>query len=190
MPRTEQTMTASRRSPFHGCSSASRRHRLRRRDAHARSDTLSEAEADGPPALPYHALQTYVRAVGGDWRDQFEYAWQAPDRDPDEALGLLWRETGANYSSGSSGSQPRGTVMLETSGLWVANVRLEDPRPRPASHRSPPWVDSTRWRRRRSPPTRCGRRGDPRLSPVRYALWSLAVASFCAPRAGVRGRGL
>ena len=32
-----------------------------------------------------------------------------------------------NYWSGSSGSQPRGTVMLETSGLWIAYVRLEDP---------------------------------------------------------------
>jgi hypothetical protein len=41
--------------------------------------------------------------------------------------GLVWRETGANYWSGSSGSQPRGTVMQETSGLWVAYVRLEDP---------------------------------------------------------------
>jgi hypothetical protein len=28
---------------------------------------------------------------------------------------------------GSWGSQPRGTVMLETSGRWVAYLRLEDP---------------------------------------------------------------
>jgi hypothetical protein len=47
--------------------------------------------------------------------------------EPDEGPGLTWRETGANYWSGSSGSQPRGTVMLETSGLWVAYLRLEDP---------------------------------------------------------------
>jgi hypothetical protein len=31
-----------------------------------------------------------------------------------------------DYWSGSWGSQPRGTVILETSGLWVAYVRLED----------------------------------------------------------------
>jgi hypothetical protein len=37
------------------------------------------------------------------------------------------RETSANHWSGSCGSQPRGTVMLERSGLWVAYVRLEDP---------------------------------------------------------------
>ena len=57
----------------------------------------------------------------------FEYAWQAPDLEPDGGHGLVWREAGANYWSGSSGSRPRGTVMLETSGLWVAYVRLEDP---------------------------------------------------------------
>jgi len=65
--------------------------------------------------------------MGGDWRRGFEYAWRAPDPEPDEGPGLTWRETGANYWSGSSGSQPRGTVMLETSGRWVAYVRLEDP---------------------------------------------------------------
>jgi hypothetical protein len=66
--------------------------------------------------------------VGGDWRDGFEYAWQAPDPEPDEGPGLVWRETGANYWAGSSGSQPRGTVMLESStGRWVAYVRLDDP---------------------------------------------------------------
>jgi hypothetical protein len=65
--------------------------------------------------------------VGGDWRRGFKYAWQAPDPEPDEGPGLTWRETGTNYWSGSWGSQPRGTVMLETSGLWVAYVRLEDP---------------------------------------------------------------
>jgi hypothetical protein len=65
--------------------------------------------------------------VDGDWRDGFEYAWQAPDPEPDEGPYLTWRETSTNYWSGSSGSQPRGTVMRETSGRWVAYVRLEDP---------------------------------------------------------------
>jgi hypothetical protein len=38
--------------------------------------------------------------------------WQAPDPDPEpEGRGLVWRETGANYWSGSSGSQPRGTAI-------------------------------------------------------------------------------
>jgi hypothetical protein len=49
-----------------------------------------------------------------------------PDPEP-EGPGLVWRETSADYCSGSWGSQPRGTVMLETSGRWVAYVRLEDP---------------------------------------------------------------
>jgi hypothetical protein len=61
----------------------------------------------------------------GSWRDGFKFAWQQPDSEP-EGPGLVWRETGANYWSGSSGSQPRGTVMLETSGLWVAYLRLAD----------------------------------------------------------------
>jgi hypothetical protein len=61
-----------------------------------------------------------------NWRDGFQYAYMQPDREP-EGPGLVWRETSADYWSGSWGSQPRGTVMLETSGLWVAYVRLEDP---------------------------------------------------------------
>jgi hypothetical protein len=61
--------------------------------------------------------QTYVRVMPNSWRDGFEYAYTRPDPEPD-GPGLTWRETGANYWSGSSGSQPRGTVMLETSGLW------------------------------------------------------------------------
>jgi hypothetical protein len=66
--------------------------------------------------------------MGGDWRRGFEYAWHTPDPKPDEGSGLAWRETGANYWSGSSGTQPRGTVMLESStGQWVAYVRLKDP---------------------------------------------------------------
>jgi hypothetical protein len=65
--------------------------------------------------------------VGGDWRRGFEYAWQAPDPEPDEGPGLTWRKTGTNYWSGSLGGQPHGTVMLESAtGRWVAYVRLED----------------------------------------------------------------
>jgi hypothetical protein len=39
----------------------------------------------------------------------------------------VWRETGRNHWSGSWGSQPRATVMLESSGLWLAYVQLEEP---------------------------------------------------------------
>jgi hypothetical protein len=39
----------------------------------------------------------------------------------------VWRETSPDYWSGSWRSQPRGTVMLESSGRWVAYLRLEDP---------------------------------------------------------------
>jgi hypothetical protein len=39
-------------------------------------------------------------------------------------------------------------------------------RTRRASHPSPPSAGSTRWRKHRSLPTRCGRRGDPRRSAV------------------------
>jgi hypothetical protein len=62
----------------------------------------------------------------GNWRQGVEWAHTQPDPQP-EGPGLVWRETSANYWSGSSGSQPRGTVMLEASGRWVAYVRLEDP---------------------------------------------------------------
>ena len=64
--------------------------------------------------------------VPGNWRQGVEWAHTQPDPQP-EGPGLVWRETSANYWSGSSGSQPRGTVMLEASGRWVAYVRLEDP---------------------------------------------------------------
>jgi len=62
----------------------------------------------------------------GNWREGFQWAHTQPDPGP-EGAGLVWRETSVDYWSGSSGSQPRGTVMLETSGRWVAYLRLEDP---------------------------------------------------------------
>ena len=40
----------------------------------------------------------------GDWRRGFEYAWQEPETpNPTRAPGLTWRETSANYWSGSWG---------------------------------------------------------------------------------------
>ncbi len=71
-------------------------------------------------------VQTYVRTMGGNWRDDFEFAHSAPSPEP-EGPGLVWRETARNQWSGSWGSQPRGTVMLESSGLWLAYVRLDEP---------------------------------------------------------------
>jgi hypothetical protein len=70
--------------------------------------------------------------MGGNWRgnrrDDFEFAHRAPETSPEpEGPGLVWRETARNHWSGSWGSQPRGAVMLESSGLWLAYVRLDEP---------------------------------------------------------------
>jgi hypothetical protein len=70
--------------------------------------------------------QTYVRTMGSNWRDDFEFAHRARSPEP-EGPGLVWRETARNLWSGSWGSQPRGTVMLESSGLWLAYVKLDEP---------------------------------------------------------------
>ena len=67
----------------------------------------------------------------GAWLANGETASRSPGsyptpnpRDP----GLVWRETSADYWSGSWRSQPRGTVMLEfATGRWIAYLRLEDP---------------------------------------------------------------
>jgi hypothetical protein len=64
--------------------------------------------------------------MGSNWRRGFQPAYTQPDSEP-EGSGLVWRETSASYWSGSWGSQPRGTVMLESPGRWVAYLRLEDP---------------------------------------------------------------
>jgi hypothetical protein len=62
-----------------------------------------------------------------NWRSGFRFAWQEPGAEP-EGPGLVWRETSADYWSGSWRSQPRGTVMLESAtGRWVAYVRLDEP---------------------------------------------------------------
>jgi hypothetical protein len=64
--------------------------------------------------------------VGGDWRDGFEFAWQAPDPEPDEGPGLTWRQLTPHHWSGTSETKIRGTVTL-ADGRWVAYLRLEDP---------------------------------------------------------------
>jgi hypothetical protein len=61
-----------------------------------------------------------------NWRTGFTFAWHEPDPEP-EGPGLVWRETGPDYWSGSWASHPRGTVMLESSGRWIPYLRLEDP---------------------------------------------------------------
>jgi hypothetical protein len=75
-------------------------------------------------------IQTYVR-LGGNWKDgnwsnDFERPHRPPDPEP-EGPGLVWRETARNHWSGSWGSQPRCTVVLESTGLWLAFVRLDEP---------------------------------------------------------------
>jgi hypothetical protein len=62
-----------------------------------------------------------------NWRDGFEFVDQVPDSEPDSGPELVWRESGTDSWSGSSRGLLRGTVMLESSGRWVAYVRLEDP---------------------------------------------------------------
>jgi hypothetical protein len=76
--------------------------------------------------LHHRVTQTYVRAVGGDWRQGFEYAWQTPDPEPDEGPGLTSRQLTPRHWSGTWESKIRGTVTRDGDG-WVAYVRLEDP---------------------------------------------------------------
>jgi len=45
-----------------------------------------------PAPLATHPPQTYVRVVGGDRRDRFEYVYMTPDPEPDEGPGLTWRQ--------------------------------------------------------------------------------------------------
>jgi hypothetical protein len=63
--------------------------------------------------------------VGGDWR-RFEYAWQAPDPEPEDGRGLTWRQLTPRHWSGTWETKIRGNVTLD-SECWVAYVRLEDP---------------------------------------------------------------
>ena len=63
--------------------------------------------------------------VGGDWRDRFENAWQAPDPEPDEGPGLTWRQLTPRHWSGTWESNIGGTVTRDGDG-WVAYFRLGD----------------------------------------------------------------
>jgi hypothetical protein len=81
-----------------------------------------------------------------------------PDPEPDESPGLTWRQLDTRRWSGTWATKIRGTVTRDSEG-WLAYLRLEDP---PGPSPITTVADSRRWRRRRSPPTRCGRRGDPR----------------------------
>jgi hypothetical protein len=65
-------------------------------------------------------------SVGGDWRDRFEYARQAPDPEPDEGPGLTWRQLTPRDWSGTWATKIRGTVTRDGDG-WVAYLRFEDP---------------------------------------------------------------
>jgi hypothetical protein len=69
-------------------------------------------------------LRTYVRVIQANWRDRFEFAWQA--HEPDEGPGLTWRQLTPRHWSGTWATKIRGTVTLDSDG-WLVYVRLEDP---------------------------------------------------------------
>jgi hypothetical protein len=64
--------------------------------------------------------------VPANWRDDFEYAWQTPDPEPDEGPGLTWRQLTPHDWSGSWNGKLHGTVTRD-GDRWLAYVRLEDP---------------------------------------------------------------
>jgi hypothetical protein len=53
--------------------------------------------------------------TGGDWRNGFEYAWQAHDPEPDEDPGVTWRQTPRQWS-GSWNGKLHGTITAEADG--------------------------------------------------------------------------
>jgi hypothetical protein len=63
--------------------------------------------------------------MGGDWRDRFEYAWQAGPRTRRGPRSDL-AATHPRHWSGTRNSKFLGTVTLDPEG-WVAYLRLEDP---------------------------------------------------------------
>jgi hypothetical protein len=54
--------------------------------------------------------------VGGDWRDGFEYAWQAPDPEPHEGPGLTWRQLTPSHWSGTWDTKIRGGDLATNEG--------------------------------------------------------------------------
>jgi hypothetical protein len=77
------------------------------------------------PGAAKGILHTYVRVVGGDWRDGFEYAWQASDPETRRRPGLTWRQLTPRHWSGSWNGKLHGTITAEAD-RWLAYVRLED----------------------------------------------------------------
>ena len=66
--------------------------------------------------------------MAGNWRDGFEYAWQAPDPEPDEGPRPHLAATHPRHWSGTWDSKIRGTVTRDGDG-WLAYVRLEEDPP-------------------------------------------------------------
>jgi hypothetical protein len=64
--------------------------------------------------------------MGGDWRDRFEYAWQAPDPETRRGPRPDLAATHLRHWSGTRNSKIRGTVTLGPEG-WLAYLRLDDP---------------------------------------------------------------
>jgi hypothetical protein len=88
-----------------------------------------------------------------DWRRGFEYAWQAPDPEPDGGPRPHLAATHPRHWSGSWNGKLHGTVTLDGDG-WLAYVRLEDP---PGLSCVTTVGRSAPSRKHRSLPTRCGR---------------------------------
>jgi hypothetical protein len=76
-------------------------------------------------ALLYPDLQNVRSCTGGDWRSGFEYAWQPPDPEPDEARTHLAATHPPGDWSGSRNSKLHGTITAD-GDRWLAYVRLED----------------------------------------------------------------
>jgi hypothetical protein len=88
---------------------------------------VSSNAVSGPtPLARTHNYKRMFVYVGGDWRDRFDNAWQAPDPEHDEGPGLTWRQLTPRHWSGTWDSNIRGTVTRDGDG-WVAYFRLGDP---------------------------------------------------------------
>jgi hypothetical protein len=137
-------------------------------------------------------LRTYVRDIGGDWRQGFEYAWQQPNSEPDEGPGLTWRQLAPRHWSGTWETKIRGTV---TATLKAGSPTCAS-RTGPASHPSPP--SAGRHRRRCTGGDRRGVGGE--VTHSDRQIWAIIPSSGPPPAgsgyaqgwpggsAGVRGR--
>jgi hypothetical protein len=94
-PRAASTTTSRRRCARWGAGPAACQGRPLNRGGTRRHLLLSE-------------VRTYVRIImPANWRSGFKFAWQEPDREPDEGPGLTWRQLTPRDWSGTSDSKTR-----------------------------------------------------------------------------------